>query len=108
MLLGLLHLRVDLVHVALDSGQLLCGVPSEGEGKKEEMRGRKTKLKSEIHHRESKELNYLLVGPTCQAFSRPSLGSRKRKGTEEIIRKLVIGEEGKSVQEIRRDCGGFT
>ena len=34
-LLGLLHLRVDLVHVALDSGQLLCGVPSEGEGKKE-------------------------------------------------------------------------
>ena len=40
-LLGLLHLRVDLVHVALDPGQLLCGVPSEGEEVKEGMERRK-------------------------------------------------------------------
>ena len=29
-LLRLLHLGVDLVHVALDSGQLLCSVPRRG------------------------------------------------------------------------------
>ena len=40
-LLGLLHLRVDLVHVALDPGQLLYGVPSEGEEVKEGMERRK-------------------------------------------------------------------
>ena len=50
MLLRLLHLGVDLVHVALDSGQLLCGVPRRGgsearriEEKKEEMKRGQTK-----------------------------------------------------------------